>query len=242
MGTVALQHEKQLVSGGSHAVVQQYPWHPVLYYAVLCYLCTKSMSSLTASCVTLSIDQIGSLTSNSESMPVAGCPTHSSALESCVFEIVQYSVVATLCCTIFGLPCAVLACVLQDCPVDCQACQMVSCLKIHTAGNIVGQCNFDCCRLQYISNVKDPCLCRQASEATSQLTAATDGHASAQQEITQLKALAAERQKRFVMLNGTFKKKEDGMRERAEAAERQMAEAQSIADAAVAASQTAAKV
>ena len=86
------------------------------------------------------------------------------------------------------------------------------------------------------------CLYRQASEATSQLAAAADGHVSAQQEITQLKALAAERQKRFVMLNGTFKKKEEGMRERAEAAERQMAEAQSTADAAVAASQTAAKV
>ena len=83
---------------------------------------------------------------------------------------------------------------------------------------------------------------RQAFEATSQLAAATQGLDSAQQEITQLKALAAERQKRFVMLNGTFKKKEDGMRERAEAAERQMAEAQTTADAAVAASQLAAKV
>ena len=44
--------------------------------------------------------------------------------------------------------------------------------------------------------------------------------------MTQLKTLAAERQKRFVMLNGTFKKKEDGLRERADAAERQAAEAE----------------
>ncbi len=43
--------------------------------------------------------------------------------------------------------------------------------------------------------------------------------------MTQLKALAAERQKRFVMLNGTFKKKEDGLRERADAAEQQVAQA-----------------
>lgn len=85
-------------------------------------------------------------------------------------------------------------------------------------------------------------LCRQASEATTQLTAAIDGLNSAQHEITELKALAAERQKRFVMLNGTFKKKEDGMRERAEAAERQMAEFQATVDTAVAASQLAAKV
>lgn len=85
-------------------------------------------------------------------------------------------------------------------------------------------------------------LCRQATEATSRLTAATDGLSSAQQEVTELKSLAAERQKRFVMLNGTFKKKEDGMRERAEAAERQMVELQSTADTAVAASQLAAKV
>lgn len=60
--------------------------------------------------------------------------------------------------------------------------------------------------------------------------------------MTQLKALAAERQKRFVMLNGTFKKKEDGLRDRADAAEQQMAGAQAVAEAAKAEAATAVKV
>ena len=83
---------------------------------------------------------------------------------------------------------------------------------------------------------------RQASDATSQLAAAAEGLASAQKEVVDLKALAAERQKRFVMLNGTFKKKEEGLRERTGAAERQVAAAQQAVDMAVAASQAAAKV
>lgn len=73
---------------------------------------------------------------------------------------------------------------------------------------------------------------RQSGEAQSQLSAASAALEAAQVEVTQLKALAAERQKRFVMLNGTFKKKEDGLRDRADAAEQQMAEAQAVAEAA----------
>ena len=61
-------------------------------------------------------------------------------------------------------------------------------------------------------------------------------------EVTQLKALAAERQKRFVMLNGTFKKKEDRLRERADAAERQVADAQQECQAAQAQAASAVKV
>ena len=86
------------------------------------------------------------------------------------------------------------------------------------------------------------CAYRQASEATSQLAAARAGLTSAQREVTDLKALAAERQKRFVMLNGTFKKKEEGLQERTDAAEQQVAEARRAADIAVGASQAAAKV
>ncbi len=66
---------------------------------------------------------------------------------------------------------------------------------------------------------------RQSREAQSQASASSAALDSAQVEVTQLKALAAERQKRFVMLNGTFKKKEDGLRERADAAEQQVAQA-----------------
>ena len=73
---------------------------------------------------------------------------------------------------------------------------------------------------------------RQSGEAQSQLSAASAALEAAQVEVTQLKALAAERQKRFVMLNGTFKKKEDGLRDRADNAEQQMAEAQAVAEAA----------
>ena len=73
---------------------------------------------------------------------------------------------------------------------------------------------------------------RQSGEAQSQHAAASAALEAAQVEVTQLKALAAERQKRFVMLNGTFKKKEDGLRDRADAAEQQMAEAQAVAEAA----------
>jgi len=60
--------------------------------------------------------------------------------------------------------------------------------------------------------------------------------------VTQLKALAAERQKRFVMLNGTFKTKEDGFRERADAAEQQVAKALRDSEAAQAKAANAVKV
>ena len=68
--------------------------------------------------------------------------------------------------------------------------------------------------------------CRQARDAQAQLAESSTALDSAEVEMTQLKALAAERQKRFVMLNGTFKKKEDGLRQRVEAAERQVADAE----------------
>ena len=85
-------------------------------------------------------------------------------------------------------------------------------------------------------------VCRQARDAQAQLAQSAAALDSAQVEVTQLKALAAERQKRFVMLNGTFKKKEDGLQERAEAAERQVADAQRECDAAQAQAASAIKV
>ena len=85
-------------------------------------------------------------------------------------------------------------------------------------------------------------ICRQAREAQEQLSLSSAALDSAQLEVTQLKTLAAERQKRFVMLNGTFKKKEDGLRERVEAAERQVADAQRDAEAAQAQAASALKV
>lgn len=47
---------------------------------------------------------------------------------------------------------------------------------------------------------------------------------AAKAEAAQAEATMAERHKRFVMLNSTFKKKEDVLRERAEAAEREVAD------------------
>lgn len=73
-------------------------------------------------------------------------------------------------------------------------------------------------------------MCRQAREAQEQLSSSSEALHAAQLEMTQLKTLAAERQKRFVMLNGTFRKKEDGLRERVDAAERQVADAQRAAE------------
>ena len=84
--------------------------------------------------------------------------------------------------------------------------------------------------------------CRQARDAQAQLAESAAALDSAQVEVTQLKALAAERQKRFFMLNGTFKKKEDGLRERVEAAERQVADAQRECEAAQAQAASAIKV
>lgn len=84
--------------------------------------------------------------------------------------------------------------------------------------------------------------CRQAKESQAQLAESAAALDSAQVEVTQLKALAAERQKRFVMLNGTFKKKEDGLRERVEAAESQVADAQRDCEAAQAQAASALKV
>ena len=83
---------------------------------------------------------------------------------------------------------------------------------------------------------------RQFKDAQSQQQEASEALDSAQLEVTQLKALAAERQKRFVMLNSTFKKKESGFQERAEAAERQVAEAQRQSEAAQAQALDAVKV
>lgn len=85
-------------------------------------------------------------------------------------------------------------------------------------------------------------MCRQARDAQEQLSSSSAALDSAQLEVTQLKTLAAERQKRFVMLNGTFKKKEDGLRERVDAAERQVADAQREAEAAQAQAASALKV
>ena len=76
----------------------------------------------------------------------------------------------------------------------------------------------------------------------TKLSASSAALDSVQLEVTQLKALAAERQKRFVMLNGTFKKKEDGLRERADAAERQVAGAERDSEAAQAEAASAVKV
>ena len=84
--------------------------------------------------------------------------------------------------------------------------------------------------------------CRQARDAQAQLAESAAALDSAQVEVTQLKALAAERQRRFVMLNGTFKKKEDGLRERVEAAERQVADAHRGCEAAQAHAASAIKV
>ena len=84
--------------------------------------------------------------------------------------------------------------------------------------------------------------CRQAREAEAQLAESAAALDSAQLEVTQLKALAAERQKRFVMLNGTFKKKEDGLLERVEAAERQVADAHRECETAQAQAASAIKV
>lgn len=84
--------------------------------------------------------------------------------------------------------------------------------------------------------------CRQARDSQAQLAQSAAALDSAQVEVTQLKALAAERQKRFVMLNGTFKKKEDGLRERVDAAERQVADAQRECEAAQAQAASALKV
>ena len=84
--------------------------------------------------------------------------------------------------------------------------------------------------------------CRQARDAQAQLAESAAALDSAQVEVTELKALAAERQKRFVMLNGTFKKKEDGLRERVEAAERQVADARGECEAAQAQTASAIKV
>lgn len=83
---------------------------------------------------------------------------------------------------------------------------------------------------------------RQARDAQAQLARSAAALDSAQVEVTQLKALAAERQKRFVMLNGTFKKKEDGLQERVEAAERQVAETHRECEAAQAHAASAIKV
>lgn len=85
-------------------------------------------------------------------------------------------------------------------------------------------------------------ICRQAREVQQQLSTSSAALDSAQLEVAQLKALAAERQKRFVMLNGTFKKKEDGLRERVDAAERQVADAQRECEAAQAQASSALKV
>ena len=85
-------------------------------------------------------------------------------------------------------------------------------------------------------------ICRRARDAEAQLSASSSALDAAQIEVTQLKALAAERQKRFVMLNGTFKKKEDGLRELADAAERQVSDAQQECRAAQAQGAAAVKV
>lgn len=85
-------------------------------------------------------------------------------------------------------------------------------------------------------------VCRQVTEAHAQQADASAALDSAQAEVAQLKLLAAERQKRFVMLNGTFKRKEDELKERADAAERQTAEAQREAEAAKAQAVDAVKV
>ena len=90
--------------------------------------------------------------------------------------------------------------------------------------------------------IKSIHVCRQVKDANTQQQEASEALDSAQVEVSQLKALAAERQKRFVMLNSTFKKKESGFQERAEAAERQVAEAQRESESAQAQALDAAKV
>ena len=79
------------------------------------------MSTLTGSCVTFSTGQTGSLTSDSRRILVTGCPTHPTGLlrAACsawiYIDAMLYSVIATVCCTILKLPCAVLPSVVQGC-------------------------------------------------------------------------------------------------------------------------------